>query len=313
MAAVATMPGLRPLDLGEILDVAFRVFGRRWRSLALAALAVAVPLNLASTAIVLAFAPEQFDLDAGENPLVRLTEPGQGGALAAVTGARMLDLVASAVAVATCVWIAAGDYVGRDPGPRAALATGLRRLPETVALLLVVGIGVGLGIVLLIVPGVWLGTIWGLALPALVIERTGVFGALGRSRALVRGRFWAVLGLLVLAFLITLFSAGLVGAIAGAFAGAGGADAEAAGAVASLVSGVASMVFAVPLASTMLFVMYVDQRVRGEGLTVHALARELGVPDVPPEPLPDSPGSEPLPGSPGPDLPGGWQPPRAGG
>jgi hypothetical protein len=312
VAAVATMPGLRPLDLGEILDVAFRVFGRRWRSLALAALAVAVPLNLASTAIVLAFAPEQFDLDAGENPLVRLTEPGQGGALAAVTGARMLDLVASAVAVAACVWIAAGDYVGRDPGPRAALATGLRRLPETVALLLVIGIGVGLGIVLLIVPGVWLGTIWGLALPALVIERTGVFGALGRSRALVRGRFWAVLGLLVLAFLITLFSAGLVGAIAGAFAGAGGADAEAAGAVASLVSGVASMVFAVPLASTMLFVMYVDQRVRGEGLTVHALARELGVPDVPPEPLPGSPGPEPLPGSPGPDLPGGWQPPRAG-
>ena len=58
----------------------------------------------------------------------------------------------------------------------------------------------------------------GLALPALVIERTGVFGALGRSRALVRGRFWAVLGLLVLAFLVTLFSAGLVGAIAGAFA-----------------------------------------------------------------------------------------------
>ena len=61
MAAVATMPGLRPLDLGEILDVAFRVFGRRWRSMALAALVVAVPLNLASTGLVLAFAPEQFD------------------------------------------------------------------------------------------------------------------------------------------------------------------------------------------------------------------------------------------------------------
>ena len=49
--------------------------------------------------------------------------------------------------------------------------------------------------------------------------------------------------------------------------------------MASLVSGVVSMVFAVPLASAMLFVMYVDQRVRGEGLTMHALARELGVPE----------------------------------
>ena len=311
MAAVATMPGLRPLDLGEILDVAFRVFGRRWRSLALAALAVAVPLNLASTALVLIFAPEQFDLDASENPLKRLTEPGQGGELAAVTGARMLDLVASAVAVAACVWIAAGDFVGRDPGPRAALATGLRRLPETVGLLLMVAIGVGLGIVLLIVPGVWLGTIWGLALPALVIERTGVFGALGRSRALVRGRFWAVLGLLVLAFLVTLFSAGLVGAFAGALADGAGADAEAAGAVAALVSGVVSMVFAVPLASTMLFVMYVDQRVRSEGLTVHSLAHQLGVPDVPGEALEAAP--QPYSPPSGPELPGGWQPPRPGG
>jgi len=198
------------------------------------------------------------------------------------------------------VRIAAGDYVGRDPGPRAALATGLRRLPETVAVLLVIGFGVGLGIVLLIVPGVWLGTIWGLALPALVIERTGVFGALGRSRALVSGRFWAVLGLLVLASLVTLFSAGLVGAIVGGFASAAGAGSEAAGAVAALISGLVSMAFAIPLASTMLFVMYVDQRVRGEGLTTHMLARELGEPDVAPEwhPPPS-----------GPMLPGGWQPP----
>ena len=190
------------------------------------------------------------------------------------------------------------------PGRAPRWRPGCGALPETVALLLVVGVGVGLGLVLLIVPGVWLGTIWGLALPVLVIERTGVFGALGRSRALVSGRFWAVLGLLVLAFLVTLFSAGLVGAIAGAFAAAAGADAEAAGAVGALVSGVASMVFAVPVASSMLFVMYVDQRVRGEGLTMPALARELGVAGAVPESAPASPG---------PELPGGWRPPRAGG
>ena len=131
-----------------------------------------------------------------------------------------------------------------------------------------VGIGVGIGIVLLIVPGVWLGTIWGLALPALLVERTGVFGALGRSRALVRGRFWAVLGLLVLAFLRDALQRGPDRGSAGAVAAAAGADAEAAGAVAALVSGVASMAFAVPLATAMLFVMYVDQRVRSDGLTI---------------------------------------------
>ena len=309
MAAVATMPGLRPLDLGEILDAAFRVFGRRWRSLVLAALVVAVPLNLASTGLVLAFAPEQFDLDATENPLTRLTEPGQGQALVAVTAARLLDLLASAVVIAACVRIAAGDYVGRDPGPGDALSFGLRRLPESVAVLLVIGIGVGIGIVLLIVPGVWLGTVWGLVLPALLVERTGVIGALGRSRALVRGRFWAVLGLLVLLFLLTIFSAGLIGALAGAVAAAAGADAETAGAFAALISGVASMALAVPLGTVMLFVMYVDQRVRQDGLTIGTLAGELGEPDGRSRTRRAAAGRLAPPPA---ELPGGWLPPRTG-
>jgi hypothetical protein len=312
------MPGLRPLDLGEILDAAFRVFGRRWRTLVLAALAVAVPLNLVSTGLVLAFAPEQFDLDASENPLSRLTEPGQGGALAAVTGARLVDLVASGLAVAACLRVAAADYVGRDPGPGAALMFGLRRLPEVVGLLLMTGLGVAAGILLLVVPGVWLGTVWALALPALLFERTGVFGALGRSRGLVRGRFWPVLGLLALAFLLTIFGAGLLGALAGGFAAAGGADSETAGALAALVSGIGSMAVALPLASAMLLAMYVDQRVRGEGLTIGALARELGEPqDEPdhhpdPEQYPDHGRPAPPATGPAPELPGGWQPPRPG-
>ena len=309
MAAVATMPGLRPLDLGEILDTAFRVFGRRWRSLVLAALVVAIPLNLASTGLVLAFAPDQFDLDSTENPLTRLTEPGQGQALVAVTAARLLDLLASAVVIAACVRIAAGDYVGRDPGPGAALSFGLRRLPESVAVLLVIGFGVGIGIVLLIVPGVWLGTVWGLVLPALLVERTGVIGALSRSRALVSGRFWAVLGLLVLLFVLTIFSAGVIGALAGAVAESAGADAEAAGAFAALISGVVSMALAVPLGTVMLFVMYVDQRVRQDGLTIGTLAGELGESDAQPAAAAPPPqGVAPPPA----DLPGGWLPPRAG-
>ena len=57
-----------------------------------------------------------------------------------------------------------------------------------------------------------------------------MIGALARSRALVSGRFWAVLGLLVLLFLLTIFSAGLIGLCPGRSPSAAGADAEAAGA-----------------------------------------------------------------------------------
>lgn len=67
---------------------------------------------------------------------------------------------------------------------------------------LLVGIGAGIGFVLLVAPGLYLITIWAVTAPVIVVERRSVFDALGRSRQLVRGNGWPVLGVLVLAFLI---------------------------------------------------------------------------------------------------------------
>jgi hypothetical protein len=64
------------------------------------------------------------------------------------------------------------------------------------------GIGIAIGLVLLIVPGLWLITIWAVIIPAIVIERAGVLASFGRSRQLVRGHGWHVFGTLVLVFII---------------------------------------------------------------------------------------------------------------
>jgi hypothetical protein len=74
---------------------------------------------------------------------------------------------------------------------------------------LIVGICAGIGFLLLLVPGLYLITIWAVVAPVIVIERCGIADALGRSRQLVRGNGWPVLGVLALAFLIT----AVVGAI----------------------------------------------------------------------------------------------------
>lgn len=74
-------------------------------------------------------------------------------------------------------------------------------LPLTGAGLLV-GLGVGFALLLLVVPGLYLLTVWAVAAPVIVIERRGVLDALGRSRQLVRGNGWPVLGTVLLAFLI---------------------------------------------------------------------------------------------------------------
>lgn len=63
-------------------------------------------------------------------------------------------------------------------------------------------LGIGGGLVLLIVPGVYLLTIWAVIAPVIVIERRRVTEALGRSRQLVRGSGWPVLGAVMVGFLI---------------------------------------------------------------------------------------------------------------
>jgi hypothetical protein len=89
--------------------------------------------------------------------------------------------------------------------------------------------GVAAGLLLFIVPGLILLTIWAVAQPVVVCERAGVFQSLGRSRSLVAGNgirvFLFLLVLLLLALLASTFAllvaapfgAGLVGAVVSAF------------------------------------------------------------------------------------------------
>lgn len=63
------------------------------------------------------------------------------------------------------------------------------------------GLGVGIGFVLLIVPGLILLVIWSVVAPVTVLERPGVYAAFGRSRALVRGNGWNVFAVILLVFL----------------------------------------------------------------------------------------------------------------
>ena len=66
------------------------------------------------------------------------------------------------------------------------------------------GIAIVIGLALVIVPGLYLITIWAVIVPVIVIERSGALAAFGRSRQLVRGRGWHVFATLVLVYVILL-------------------------------------------------------------------------------------------------------------
>jgi hypothetical protein len=82
-------------------------------------------------------------------------------------------------------------------------------------------IGIGIGLILLIVPGLILLTIWAVTAPAVVIERRGAIEAFGRSWELVKGEGWSVFAVIVVAFVITFAISLVAGIIGAAFGDAG--------------------------------------------------------------------------------------------
>jgi hypothetical protein len=75
------------------------------------------------------------------------------------------------------------------------------------------GIAITIGLALIIVPGLFLITIWAVIVPVIVIERSGVLSSFGRSRELVRGHGWHVFGTLVLVYIIMLVVENVLAAI----------------------------------------------------------------------------------------------------
>jgi hypothetical protein len=59
-------------------------------------------------------------------------------------------------------------------------------------------VGITIGFLLLIVPGLILITLWLLIVPAIMLENRGVLESFGRSRELVSGHGWSVFGVIVL-------------------------------------------------------------------------------------------------------------------
>jgi hypothetical protein len=74
-------------------------------------------------------------------------------------------------------------------------------------------IGIGVGFLLLIVPGLILLTFWSVIVPCIVIGESGAMSSFGQSMRTVRGHAWNVFGTLVLVFLIYIAFSIVVGLI----------------------------------------------------------------------------------------------------
>ena len=220
----------------------------------------------------------------------------------------------------------ADAYLGEEVGWRSSLRFALRRLPAVVALALLSGIIVGLGTLLCVIPGIYFYVAFAVAVPVLLVEGAGPSRALGRSRELVRGRWWGTCGVAVVGYLlVSIVSLALTGLVVGV-AFANPARNTVTGFVLNTLAGTIGSMIATPAAAAFITVLYIDLRVRKEGFDLLLLARRLGVerepgqklPSFLPEPAPAGsrppfwpppPGWEPGPALPEPQPPPSDQPP----
>ena len=78
------------------------------------------------------------------------------------------------------------------------------QLPAIIVGGLLAGLGIALGLLLLIIPGLVLLTWWIVIIPVIVLEERSAGEAFGRSRELVRGYGWSVFGVIVLTILLVI-------------------------------------------------------------------------------------------------------------
>lgn len=164
--------------------------------------------------------------------------------------AELIELVATSLFTAMVVELVADVRDGRRDSSAGAL---LRAATPVLGQLVLVGflaaILEGIGLVLLIVPGLMLITAWSVFAPVIVLERTPGLRALGRSRELVRGNGWQVFAVLLVMFML----AGVVGAGLTLLA-------DAASSLVGLVVGVIVGVLGAPLVALAQANLYFDLR-----------------------------------------------------
>ena len=103
------------------------------------------------------------------------------------------------------ILVGAFQYLRGEPVQAGeAFRQAMARFLPLVGLGILYGLGVGIGFVLLIVPGLILLARWAVVIPACLVEGTSPTDSMSRSASLTEGNRWKVLGVLLLTIIVFL-------------------------------------------------------------------------------------------------------------
>ena len=175
--------------VGRVLSRAVSVLSRRFLPFCIVTFVAFLPLILVS----------RVSMSGGIDPDQTLIILGLSFALA------MAQMMISTFTSAVILHGAFQDIRNRPVDMVEALKVGLRRFLPVLGLAFLAALLIVLGFALLI-PGLILYTMWFVAVAACVVERTGPWTSMRRSRELTKGHRWKILGIALLLFLLSLIN-----------------------------------------------------------------------------------------------------------
>jgi hypothetical protein len=269
-------PQLRPLGVGEILDVAITIYRRNARTLLTLVLVVVGPVEVLSALIQASALPDD-DFITETTPGTIEVEDDFWVNVAAFGAAGLLSFLGATIATGACFKAIADGYLGEKAEWKPALGFAARRLHSILWVTFLGALLAVLGLFLLIIPGVYLYVAFAVAVPVLLTEGLKGRKALGRSRRLVKGRWWGTFGVVVLgAILVGIVEGALLGLTA-AVTTIDTADPTLGSFLVNTAATVLASLIATPFAAAFVVVLYFDLRVRKEAFDLQLLAQQIGV------------------------------------
>ena len=136
----------------------------------------------------------------------------------------IVSMVLNLMAGGAIAHVAFQELRGVRVGMKEGLSYAMGRLAPLFLVALLAGIGIGVGLILLVVPGLILACAWVVVIPACVVEKLGPLDCIRRSMELTKGHRLIILGavviiglaILALGFVSGLLSMGLLSAFSSA-------------------------------------------------------------------------------------------------
>ena len=199
----------RSFNIGDVVLGGFKICGDRWKPLLKVTALTVLPAAIFGALLIATYTPDVL-LDVMSDPA--MDPDATDAAVRAISSSEWVNLglafavylvvvtFANVIALNGCLHISLRHHEGGEMSHSDALRAGLAKMWPMLWLVLLSGLLTMVGLLLCILPGIWLFVSWSVA--PVVLLREGARGtkALKRSFGMVRSTFWPVLAVLVLEF-----------------------------------------------------------------------------------------------------------------